>query len=102
MSNDELKPKIETKEQTLESYDDFKKRYYIYRTDDIVEYIQRNGTELNDLFQKETKLYDEINEKLNPAQQKLLSRYSDNWIDILNTEVDELTKYILSDFEEER
>lgn len=102
MDNNELKPKIETEEETLESYNDFRKRYYIYRTDDIVEYMQRNGTELNDLFQQGQKIYDEINEKLNPTQQKLLSRYSDNWVDILNTEVDELTKYILSDFEEER
>ena len=47
-------------------------------------------------------MYDEINKSLNPAQQKLLSRYSDNWIDILNIEVDELTKYILADFDEER
>lgn len=53
MEKDKLESKIETKEETLESYKDLKKRYYTYRTDDIVEYIQREGTELHELFQLE-------------------------------------------------
>ena len=102
MEKDKLESKIETKEETLENYKDFKRRYYIYRADDIVEYIQRDGTELHELIQKESKMYDEMNKTLNPVQQKLFSKYSDNWMDILNIEVDELTKYILSDLDEER
>lgn len=102
MSSEELKPKIETKEETLESYNNFKKRYYIYRADDIREYLQRDGTELNELEEENEKMFDELSKLLNPVQQKMLSHYSDNWVDIINLEIDELTKYILSDFEEER
>ena len=39
MSLNEIKQKLETKEETLETYTDFKKRYYIYRVDDIVGYL---------------------------------------------------------------
>lgn len=102
MENDELKSRIKTKEEKLESYKDFKKRYYTYRTDDIVEYIQRDGTELHELFRLEDKMYDEINRNSAPAQKRLFSEYSDNWMNILTTEVDELTKYILKDLEEEK
>ena len=102
MSSNELKPKIETKEETLETYTDFKKRYYIYRVDDIIEYLQRDNTELDKLFKQESKMFNDLKETLTPEQQKLLSKYSDNWIYLLNEEVDELTQQILKDFEEER
>lgn len=102
MNSNELKPKIETKEENLETYTDFKKRYYIYRVDDIVDYLQRDNTELDKLFKQENKLFDNLKETLTPEQQNLLSKYSDNWIELLNEEVDELTQQILKDFEEER
>lgn len=102
MNIDELEPKIETKEETLESYNDFKKRYYIYRADEIRGFLQRDGTELNELYEENDKMYEQLKDFLDSSQQRLLSKYSDNWIDIINTEVDELTKYILNDFEEER
>jgi len=102
MSSTELKPKIETKEEKLETYTDFKKRYYLYRVDDIVEYLQRDNTELDKLFKKESKMFNNLKENLTPEQQKLLSQYSDNWLELLNEEVEELTQYILKDFEEER
>lgn len=102
MSSTELKPKIETKEKNLETYTDFKKRYYLYRVDDIVEYLQRDNTELDKLFKKESKMFKDLKGKLTPEQQNLLSKYSDNWIDLLNEEVEELTQHILKDFEEER
>ena len=102
MSLNELKPKIETKEETLETYTDFKKRYYIYRVDDIVGYLQRDNTELDKLFKEEQKMFNDLKGQLTPEQQKLLSNYSDNWIYIINEEVEELTKQILNDFEEER
>lgn len=50
MKSNELNPKIETKEEKLETYTDFKKRYYIYRVDDIVNYLQRDNTDLDKLF----------------------------------------------------
>lgn len=102
MKSNELNPKIETKEEKLETYTDFKKRYYIYRVDDIVEYLQRDNTELDKLFKQEEKIFNDLKETLTPEQQKLLSKYSDNWLDLLNEEVDELTQQILKDFEEER
>lgn len=102
MSLNEIKQKLETKEETLETYTDFKKRYYIYRADDIVEYLQRDNTELDTLFKEEQKMFNDLKEQLTPDQQKLLSEYSDNWIYIINEEVEELTKQILNDFEEER
>lgn len=102
MSLEDLKPKIETKEEKLETYTDFKKRYYIYRVDDIVDYLQRDNTELDKLFKKESKMFNHLKENLTPEQQNLLFQYSDNWIDLLNEEVEELTQYILKDFEEER
>ena len=102
MSLNELKPKIETKEETLETYTNFKKRYYIYRVDDIVGYLQRDNTELDKLFKEEQKMFNDLKGQLTPEQQKLLSNYSDNWIYIINEEVEELTKQILNDFEEER
>lgn len=102
MSSNEVKPKIETKEENLETYTDFKKRYYIYRVDDIIEYLQRDNTELDKLFKQESKMFNDLKETLTPEQQKLLSKYSDNWIYLLNEEVDELTQQILKDFEEER
>ena len=102
MSSNEIKKKLETKEETLETYTDFKKRYYIYRVDDIVEYLQRDNTELDTLFKEEQKMFNDLKEQLTPEQQKLLSEYSDNWIYIINEEVEELTKQILNDFEEER
>lgn len=102
MSLNEIKQKLETKEETLETYTNFKKRYYIYRVDDIVGYLQRDNTELNTLFKEEQKMFNDLKEQLTPEQQKLLSEYSDNWIYIINEEVEELTKQILNDFEEER
>mgnify|MGYP001100449401 CR=1 FL=1 len=102
MSSTELKPKIETKEENLETYTDFKKRYYLYRVDDIVGYLQRDNTELDNLFKEEQKMFNDLKEQLTPEQQKMLSEYSDNWIYIINEEVEELTKQILNDFEEER
>lgn len=102
MSLNEIKQKLETKEETLETYTDFKKRYYIYRVDDIVEYLQRDNTELDKLFKKESKMFNDLKENLTPEQQTLLSKYSDNWLELLNEEVEELTQYILKDFEEER
>ena len=39
---------------------------------------------------------------LTPQQQNLLSKYSDNWMYLLNEEVEELTHYILNDFEQEK
>ena len=102
MSSTELKPKIETKEENLETYTDFKKRYYLYRVDDIVGYLQRDNTELDNLFKEEQKMFNDLKEQLTPEQQKMLSEYSDNWIYIINEEVQELTKQILNDFEEER
>ena len=74
MSSTELKPKIETKEENLETYTDFKKRYYIYRVDDIVEYLQRDNTELDKLFKKESKMFNGLKENLTPEQQTLLSQ----------------------------
>ena len=47
-------------------------------------------------------MFNNLKLKLTPEQQKLLSNYSDNWIYIINEEVEELTKQILNDFEEER
>lgn len=102
MNIDDLKLKIETKEEPLESYTDFKKRYYIYRADDIRAFIQRDGSKLKKLYDTNDKIFDEIKEYLKEPQQKLLLKYSDSWYDILNTEIDELTKYMLADFEEER
>ncbi len=102
MSLNEIKQKLETKEETLETYTDFKKKYYIYRVDDIIEYLQRDNTELDTLFKEEQKMFNDLNEQLTPKQQKLLSEYSDNWIYIINEEIEELTKQILNDFEEER
>ena len=102
MSLNEIKQKLETKEETLETYTDFKKRYYIYRVDDIVGYLQRDNTELDNLFKEEQKMFNDLKEQLTPEQQKMLSEYSDNWIYIINEEVEELTKQILNDFEEER
>ncbi len=102
MSSNQIKQKLETKEETLETYTDFKKRYYIYRMDDIIEYLQRDNTELDTLFKEEQKMFNDLKEQLTPEQQKLLSNYSDNWTYIINEEVQELTKQILKDFEEER
>jgi len=102
MSLNEIKQKLETKEETLETYTDFKKRYYIYRVDDIVGYLQRDNTELDKLFKEEQKMFNDLKCQLTPEQQKSLSNYSDNWIYIINEEVQELTKQILNDFEEER
>ena len=102
MSLNEIKQKLETKEETLETYTDFKKRYYIYRMDDIIEYLQRDNTELDTLFKEEQKMFNDLKEQLTPEQQKLLSNYSDNWTYIINEEVQELTKQILNDFEEDR
>ena len=102
MSSNEIRQKLETKEETLETYTDFKKKYYIYRVDDIIEYLQRDNTELDTLFKEEQKMFNDLNEQLTPKQQKLLSEYSDNWIYIINEEIEELTKQILNDFEEER
>lgn len=102
MSLNEIKQKLETKEETLETYTDFKKRYYIYRMDDIIEYLQRDNTELDTLFKEEQIMFNDLKEQLTPEQQKLLSNYSDNWTYIINEEVQELTKQILNDFEEER
>lgn len=102
MKSNELNPKIETKEEKLETYTNFKKRYYIYRVDDIVNYLQRDNTDLDKLFKQEEKMFNDLKETLTPEQQTLLSKYSDNWLDLLNEEVDELTQQILKDFEEER
>ena len=102
MSLNEIKQKLETKEETLETYTDFKKRYYIYRMDDIIDYLQRDNTELDTLFKEENKMFNDLKEQLTLEQQKLLSNYSDNWTYIINEEVQELTKQILKDFEEER
>lgn len=86
----------------METYTDFKKRYYIYRMDDIIDYLQRDNIELDTLFKEEQKIFNDLKEQLTPEQQKLLSNYSDNWTYIINEEVQELTKQILNDFEEER
>lgn len=102
MSSNEIKQKLETKEETLETYTDFKKRYYIYRVDDIVDYLQRDNTELDKLFKQESKMFDDLKSTLTPEQQSLLSKYSSNQIETLTEEVDELTQQILKDFEEER
>ena len=102
MNLNEIKQKLEKKEEPLETYTDFKKRYYIYRMDDIIEYLQRDNTELDTLFKEEQKMFNDLKEQLTPEQQKLLSNYSDNWTYIINEEVQELTKQILNDFEEER
>lgn len=102
MNSNDIKPKLETKEKTLETYTDFKKRYYIYRVDDIVEYLQRDNTELDKLFNEEHKMFNDLKEQLTPGQQNLLSQYSDNWVYLINEEIEELTKQILKDFEEER
>ena len=102
MSSIEIRQKLDTIEETLETYTDFKKRYYIYRMDDIIEYLQRDNTELDTLFKEEQKMFNDLKEQLTPEQQKLLSNYSDNWTYIINEEVQELTKQILNDFEEER
>lgn len=79
MSLNEIKQKLETKEETLETYTDFKKRYYIYRMDDIIDYLQRDNTELDTLFKEENKMFNDLKEQLTPEQQKLLSNYSDNY-----------------------
>ena len=102
MNLNEIKQKLEKKEETVETYTDFKKRYYIYRMDDIIEYLQRDNTELDTLFKEEQKMFNDLKEQLTPEQQKILSNYSDNWTYIINEEVQELTKQILNDFEEER
>lgn len=102
MKSQELYPKIETKENELETYTDFKKRYYIYRVDDIVDYLQRDNTELDRLFKEGNKISENLRETLTPEQKHLLSRYSDNWFELLNEQIDELTQYMLKDFEEER
>ena len=102
MRLNEIKQKLETKEETLETYTDLNKRYYIYRMDNIIEYLQRDATGLNKLFKKENKMFNDLKEQLTPEQQKLLSNYSDNWTYIINEEVQELTKQILNDFEGER
>ena len=47
-------------------------------------------------------MFNDLKEQLTPEQQKLLSNYSDNWTYIINEEVEELTKQILNDLEEER
>ena len=47
-------------------------------------------------------MFNDLKGQLTPEQQKSLSNYSDNWIYIINEEVQELTKQILNDFEEER
>jgi len=91
-----------TEYKGVETYTDFKKRYYIYRVDDIVGYLQRDNTELDKLFKEEQKMFNDLKGQLTPEQQKSLSNYSDNWIYIINEEVQELTKQILNDFEEER
>ncbi len=70
--------------------------------DDIIDYLQRDNTELDRLFKEENKMFDDLEKQLTPEQQKLLSQYSSNWIYIINEEVQELTKQILNDFEEER
>ena len=41
MNCDEINPRIETTDEKLERYKDFKKRYYIYRVDDIINYIKK-------------------------------------------------------------
>lgn len=102
MRLNEIKQKLETKEETLETYTDLNKRYYIYRMDNIIEYLQRDATGLDKLFKKENKMFNDLKEQLTPEQQKLLSNYSDNWTYIINEEVQELTKQILNDFEGER
>ncbi len=70
--------------------------------DDIIEYLQRDNTELDTLYKEEQKMFNDLKGQLTPEQQKLLSNYSDNWTYIINEEVEELTKQILNDFEEER
>ena len=102
MSSNEIRQKLETKEETLETYTDFKKRYYIYRMDDIIEYLQRDNTELDTLFKEEQKMFNDLKEQLTPEQQKLLSNYSDNWTYKNNQQHQQLTKKNLNDFEEER
>lgn len=70
--------------------------------DDIIDYLQKDNIELDTLFKEEQKIFNDLKEQLTPEQQKLLSNYSDNWTYIINEEVQELTKQILNDFEEER
>ncbi len=102
MKLNELNSETETEEKKLETYTEFKKRNYIYRVDDIVSYLQRDNTKLDKLFKKETKLFNDLINTLTPEQKSILSKYSDNWLELLSEEVNELTQYILKDFEEER
>ena len=102
MNFNELNPKIETIDKTIETYNDFKKKYYIYKIDDIIDYLQRDTTELSNLYKQEEKMYNDLKLTLTPTQQHLLLEYADNWIDILNEEINGLTQHMLADFEEER
>ena len=102
MKLNELNSETETEEKKLETYTEFKKRNYIYRVDDIVSYLQRDNTKLDKLFKKETKLFNDLINTLTPAQESILSKNRDNWLELLSEEVNELTQYILKDFEEER
>ena len=102
MNFNETNPRIETRDKKLETYNEFKKRYYIYRVDDIIEYLQNHNTELNKLYQQEENMYKDLKENISPEQQQLLLKYSDNWIELVNEEIKGLTKYMLADFEEER
>lgn len=61
-----------------------------------------NKTELDKLFKQESKMFDDLKATLTPEQQSLLSKYSANWVELLNEEVEELTQQILKDFQEER
>lgn len=47
-------------------------------------------------------MFNDLKENLTSELQTALSQYSDNWVELLNEEVEELTQYILKDFEEER
>ena len=102
MNFNELNPKIETADKSLETYNEFKKKYYIYRVDEIIDYLQRDNTELSKLYKQEGEMYKELKEKLTLEQQQLLLQYSDNWQDIINEEINGITEYMLADFEEER
>ena len=102
MNFNELNPKIETADKSLETYNEFKKKYYIYRVDEIIDYLQRDNTELSKLYKQECEMYKELKEKLTLEQQQLLLQYSDNWQDIINEEINGITEYMLADFEEER
>ncbi|MBO5397762.1 MAG: hypothetical protein J6A36_02350 [Clostridia bacterium] len=102
MNFNNLKPRIETTNKELERYNEFKKRYYIYRVDDIIENLQKDNTELSKLYKQEEKMYNDLKLTLSPTQQHLLLEYSDNWQDIINEEINELTKQILADFEQEK